>query len=465
MRKVLRRLIFLGLALCFCACETIEIINTPEKDTSDDKYGFGRVYGSGEVPEIHITVPLDQWNTLLANFDQNNKTKQYVSCNVKYTDSNGSVSVKGAGLRLRGNTSRRRPEDGETHSAKGTSWHHCHFSVNLDKYTKDAAHKIRGMKKMHLKWFKDDPCYVREVYCYDLFRRFGIWTAPHSTYCRLWLKVEGDPKETYFGVYELLEPIDTRFVKARTDGGFGKDDGNLWKCRWPSSLNSTRASFGRDDGSDAEYTYEFKSDDNDYAAAKDQLQDFILKLTGKSDESFYMWIQEVCNVGFLLQTYAVNVAVGMWDDYWNNSNNYYLYFDSTDKYNYHVYFIPFDYDNTLGTSQGMDAGRQDPLNWGNNSNPLIYRLLKFEDFRQIYKDALLKLVGENEGLFYYTASIQRIKDWQDRIREYVPNDTGEDCEIYDAPAPWGNKPDYKIMTAGEKNFFQVRTQVINNTCK
>ena len=113
----------------------------------------------------------------------------------------------------------------------------------------------------------------------------------------------------------------------------------------------------------------------------------------------------------------------------------------------------------------LPAGRQDPLNWGDNSNLLIYRLLQFDDFRQIYKDALLKLVGENEGLFYYTASMQRIKDWQDKIRPYVPNDTGEDCEIYDAPAPWGNKPEYLIQTTGPNNFFQVKTQTIEKYCK
>ena len=464
MRKLLRRLVIPLLALALCACEQLEFVRSPAEDNSGDKYGFERVYESGEIPEIHITVPLDQWNALLGYFDENNKTKKYISCDVKYIDSNGSKDVKGAGLRLRGNTSRNRPEDGETHSSKGTVWHHCHFSLNLDKYTKDAAHKIRGMKKMHLKWFKDDPDYVREVYCYDLFKRFGVWTAPHSTYCRLWLKVAGDPKETYYGVYELLEPIDTRYVKARAEK-FEKPEGNLWKCRWGASLNSVNSNFGLDDGSDNEFTYELKSDDNDFNAAKEQLKDFILKLTGKGEESFYKWIQEVCDVPLLLKTYAVNVTVGMWDDYWNNKNNYYLYFNTTDKYKYKFFFIPFDYDNTLGTSQGFDAGRRDPLNWGDNSNLLIYRLLKFDDFRQIYKDALLELVDEQKGLFYYTASIQRITEWQEKIREYVPNDTGEDCEISDQPAWWGNMPDYRLLTPGSNNFFQVKTQSINNYCK
>jgi spore coat protein CotH len=67
------------------------------------------------------------------------------------------------------------------------------------------------------------------------------------------------------------------------------------------------------------------------------------------------------DVNLFLKTYAVNVTVGMWDDYWSNSNNYYFYFDAAGKF----YFIPYDYDNTLGTSLLMtDSGIQDPLNWG-----------------------------------------------------------------------------------------------------
>ena len=460
--------ILLFAALAFCGCEELDLFPEPQKEVNKDKdkYGMDRVYGSEAIPSIRISVPLDQWNALRGYYDENNKTKKYVSCDVEYNDGASIEKVSGAGLRLRGNTSRRRPEGevGETHNPEETVWHHCHFGVHLDKFTKDDDHRIKGIRKMNLKWFKDDPNYVREIYCYDLFQRAGVWTAPHSKYCLLWLKVEGDPAYTYFGVYELLEPIDTRFLKARKEG-FGDAGGNLWKCRWGASLNSTNADFGLDDGTDAEHTYEFKGEKEAYGAAEAQLKDFILKLTGKGEDSFYQWIQEVCDVPLLLKTYAVNVTVGMWDDYWNNQNNYYIYFNATDKYAYKFYFIPFDYDNTLGTSLMMDAGRKDPLNWGDDSNLLIRRLLRFDDFRQIYKDALLELVDPDKALFYYTASIQRITDWQNSIKDFVENDTGEDCMIYDEPAPWGNMPNYRLLTEGPDNFFQVKTQTILNTCK
>ena len=51
------------------------------------------------------------------------------------------------------------------------------------------------------------------------------------------------------------------------------------------------------------------------------------------------------DVDQFLRAYAVNVMVGMWDDYWHGKNNYYFYFDENNKF-----YFPFDYDNTLGTS-------------------------------------------------------------------------------------------------------------------
>ena len=160
----------------------------------------------------------------------------------------------------------------------------------------------------------------------------------------------------------------------------------------------------------------------------------------------------------------MNVAVGMWDDMWNNGNNYYLYFNTTDKYDYEVFLLPYDYDNTLGTSLNCgiqnDAGRQDPYRWG-GSGILMERLMRFEDFRKIYRDALKELVDPSQDLFHIDASVPRIKAWQEKISPYISNDTGEDMSIYDRPAGWGNRHEYRLMDMGQNNFFQVKTDAIN----
>ena len=288
--------------------------------------GLSYVFDFEYIPEIHLTIPLDQWNKMLSEFDKDPNTSEYFKCDVRYVKGAEEQIIKEAGFRLKGNTSRRRPEGntGQMHDSAAPDWHHCHFQLNLTKFQKGDQQEIHGVKKLYCKWFKDDSAYAREVFCYDLFRRFGVWTAAFDTYCRLWVHVEGDEKEAYYGVYNQIEIIDSRYLKARVKG-FGSKDGFLWKCSYGASLSDTDAGKFGNDGSDK--AYELKTQTDFYDAALVQLQDFILKLKGKGEDSFYKWIKEVCDVDLLLKTYAVNVAVGMWDDYWKNSNNFYIYFN------------------------------------------------------------------------------------------------------------------------------------------
>ena len=175
---------------------------------------------------------------------------------------------------------------------------------------------------------------------------------------------------------------------------------------------------------------------------------------------------QAIDINLFLRTYAVNVAVGMWDDYWNNTNNFYIYFNSTDPTNYKFYLIPYDYDNTLGTSHNCgvqnDSGRHDPLKWGNSdTSPLVAKILQFDDYKKIYVDALKELCSSN-GEFYYTKSIARIKAWHAMIGDYVVNDTGEDTKIKDRPAGWGNHSEYRLWesTDTNTNFFRVKAAAV-----
>jgi hypothetical protein len=155
----------------------------------------------------------------------------------------------------------------------------------------------------------------------------------------------------------------------------------------------------------------------------------------------------------------------MWDDHWNNGNNFYMYFNSYDKYNYKFFLIPYDYDNSLGTTANCgaqnDAGRHDPYNWG-DKGVLMKRMMKHQEFRDIYKNALLELIDPANGLFDMDASVARIEAWQAKVREYVPNDTGEDIAIHDMPASWSTHREYRLMDKGKDNFFAVKAEVIRN---
>lgn len=451
---------------------TMDDIKIPQKPTQDEtgtdivwNEGVTYLWDDSIIPEITIEVSVEQWNNLLKAYDRNMHTEEYVHCNVKYKKGDEVTYIEDAGLRLRGNTSRVRPEGnhGEMHKTDDTDWHKCHFGINFRKFNKDDDHEIKGIRKLHLKWFKEDPSHVRELFCYDLFKRAGIWTGLHDIYCRVWVHVEGDSKPAYFGVYNMLERVDNHYVKRRVSK-FGSDEGNLWKCSYGADFRSIDNGKIGPDSDDRDFPYELKETESTFEEAAAQLKNFILNVSRMNDEDFYEWIQRVCDVEFLLKTYAVNVAVGMWDDLWNNSNNFYIYFNSKSPTDYKFYFIPYDYDNTLGTSHNCgiqtDSGRHDPYNWG-DAGILIQRLMKYDDFREIYRVELMRLVTPGNGLMEYDTAVARINEWHSQIRDYVHNDTGSGMEIKDRPASWGNHHEYRLLDPDpEVNFFKVKAETI-----
>jgi len=441
-----KRLLTTLLIVFLVACNKTSVV--PVKPSEDEKVVglYSGLPASGILPEVHITVSEADWEKLLKAFEADNHTQAFIPCDVSYTEGEHKQEVLGAGLRLKGNTSRRYP-------GKPGDLHHVHFGLHMSEYNQGA--ELLGTSRIDLKWFKDDPAYAREVFCFDLFRRYGIWTAIYSGYTRLWVKI-GDNEEAYYGIYQLMEHIKGDYLKKRASQ-FGGKDGRLWKARYGADLKDPNAWMGADDNKH-DYTYELKTGESDFLGAKAQLQTFIRNLNNLSGEEFFKWAESVMDVELLLRTYAVNVAVGMWDDYWNNHNNYYFYFNPDGKF----FFIPYDYDNTLGTSLACgnqsDAGRQNPLQWGVSDYPLITKLLQRREWKNYYISCLHEICN---GPMQASASMERIQAWHKVIGPYVSNDTGEDMVIRDAPAGWGNHGEYRILSAGKNNFFSVKAESIS----
>ena len=151
------------------------------------------------------------------------------------------------------NTSRRRPEGGygQNHDSINPDWHHCHFGINFRKYHKDDEHELKGIRKINLKWFKDDPCYVRELYCYDLFRRYGIWTSAFSTYARVWLQIDAETP-AYLGVFDMIETsiqigtqiLQNRVVLQPMEGCDCNEDGSPHQLTIEKYLKAARSGAG-----------------------------------------------------------------------------------------------------------------------------------------------------------------------------------------------------------------------------
>ena len=86
--------------------------------------------------------------------------------------------------------------------------------------------------------------------------------------------------------------------------------------------------------------------------------------------------------------------------------------------------------------------------------------MQFNEFKAIYKSALQEIVDPAKGLMDTESSISRIQAWQKMIEPYVSNDTGEDMSISDEAASWGNLQNYKLLTTGFNNYFEIKAETI-----
>lgn len=441
------------------------------------------IFGTDAVAEITLTIDRSEWNTLLENYDTNPKNEDCIHADFKMTKGEYTWQAADIGMRLRGNTSRIRPQQGD-------NYYQAHFKIDFEEWIEDDTieeGKLAGcMKGIILKRFKDDPTYVREVFGYNFFRKNGIWTAPRAGYTRLFINIieeDGKPTELDYGVYAMIEEINKQFLKERSEitpqigTKFNGNKGNLWKCCWQSSYGASMAtdfdayrSFGveeifLDESKSMRYDYDLKTNKDDLISARNEFIDFIYELnklfTAEEIKAFY---KKRMDVDLFLKTYACNVLLGMDDDYWNNMNNYYFYFDKKGK----CYFIPYDYDNILGTNctKNDDTATRNPLEWGRDGAkaPLIEKLLSVPEYKTMYIGYLLELSEESSFIDGSKTEIQRL---QAMVEDYVYSSdltyTNTSSSIEDNTASWcTNYGKYKLLSDDDTNYFKTKANTVKD---
>lgn len=469
------------------------------------------IFNPDELGQMVLVIDRSEWNKHLEYCDINlDHEEMVVAKGFYFTKDNKEWFFKDVGFRIRGNTSRIRPQEKKSDGKNG-KYVQAHFSLDFEEWlteeqeAADIEKKLaNSMKGLILKRFKDDPTYCREVYGYNMFRQCGIWIAPRAAYTRLIIQIQEDDgsyETVNYGVYAMIEEIKKQFLKERTaeEGGgeLNSNKGNLWKLSWGADFKDFN-SIGEESSEKIvdsngkvtdikvqSFAYDYKGD-NEFDDGKNQLLSFADELKdlpdctdGNNDdadiETIKTFYTEKMDGDLFLRTYAVNVILGMWDDYWVNKNNYYFYFDKNGK----AYFIPYDYDNILGINGcGVDAGTHNPIQWGSltdGSKPLIQKILQVPEYMEAYKKYLDEYSNE-DSYFDDDASIARIKKWHDMFRPYVYSEklnynysqydkyfTATTPEIKEGTISWSDpKIAYTIFTSGNMNYFTVRQNTIKD---
>ena len=424
---------------------------------------FEELFSLDKVHTITIEISTLEWNALLNDFDANPRNETFRKADFFYGDAPGDGEyVADVGFRLRGNVfSRQRPETGSGQHDPDNPLQRVHFRIKFNEQFKDREdvygsreiltrvnnkdREFRTVRSLNLKYNRNDPTYTREVFSYDLFRRFGVQSL-RQAYTRLYLRI-GDGPMQYMGVYLMGEHADKSWAQRR----FGRNAfvfKSLYQGHGPADLSRTDLDHNIDTGRiGAEITdpafagigfdayrpaYDLKTRRTDFAEAEARLNDRITLLTGNPTREM---LETAIDIPSLLRAQAVNVFLGNWDDYWRNGNNYYLVLNpATDKW----VFVPYDYDIVLFDSIWMFDGIAEAsfMDWGAerlSGNPvLMQQVLSFEDFRNRYIGYLGELLGDDSEYASRDALLARLSRQQALVEPHVSGYDAIDHTPYDA---------------------------------
>nr|HQV33979.1 CotH kinase family protein [Calditrichia bacterium] len=320
------------------------------------------VYADDVIPVIRITIDPDSLAEILdpANAESDHEFP------ARFIFDNGAIldTLENVGFRLRGNTSR--------YSRKKS------FKVSFNTF--ERGRKYYGFEKLNINGEHNDPSIIRSKLCWDMFNELGL-VSSRANHVRLYVN------EVYYGLYINVEHIDENFLRDR----YGNNNGNLYKCLWPADLEYLGGNpdlYKFMSGNRRTYELKTNTDRDDYTDLA-----FLIANLRFIPDSLMTEFEKIFNVDDFLRVLAVDVAIGNWDNYWFNKNNFYLYNNpESGVFDY----LPYDLDNTFGIDWvGPDWGNRDIYAWGHDSEArrLVSKILAVQEYRDRYSYYLNKLVN------------------------------------------------------------------------
>ena len=232
-------------------------------------------FASGRVPHIRIEIAKTNIDSLRRD------ARKYVPATFR----DGETVYTNVAVRLKGAAGSFRPIDDRPA-----------LTLNFDKYSK--GQQFHGLEKMHLNNSVQDPAYMTELICGELFLAAGV-PAARATHAR----VEINGRD--LGLYVLKEGFDKTFLKRHFKNPTGNlyDGGFLREISEPLEVDS-----GKENG----------HADLKALARACQETDSATRLAA---------LDAVLDVDRFLTFAALEVITWHWDGYVMKHNNYRVYHD------------------------------------------------------------------------------------------------------------------------------------------
>lgn len=335
----------LALVMCVFVAHAEAGVKRPTPDESD------AFFTNGIIPHLKIEISGTNYQSL----QQNNR--KYVRA--KVTD--GKTVYEDVAIHLKGAAGSFQPLE-----AKPA------FTLNFDKF-KDGQ-RYRGIDKLHLNNSVQDPSYMTELLCSELFLAAGVPT-PRATHAR----VELNGRQ--LGLYVLKEGFDKTFLRRH----FTSPSGNLYDGGFIRDITEP---LERDEGEGP-----IHADLRRVAAAANE------------NDPAERWakLERLLDMDCVLSFLALEMMTWHWDGYAMKRNNYRVYHEPTsDK----LYLLPHGMDQMFWVPEG-------PIFPLNLEGLLARSILGTTPGRKAYRERVGTLLT---NVFRVERLTNRIDEVQRRIR-------------------------------------------------
>jgi len=375
--------------------ENQTIVVNGAKDIDQERF-YREFYDYNSDIEITLKFTNQSIYNLAKYSDDDYKKEMYHPCDLTIKMNTNTYIFNESGARMKGNTSRNPNFVNQDGNFKAP----VHFKISVSQTFDDEEdndyyirtwedsdlrkerkkRRIGNAKKFDIKYNKnEDYTFTKQIYAYYCYAQEGM-ISQRNNLIKVNIESEND-KMTY--LYELQECIDSEFIERRYKEE--EASGNLYKCTYTNKGAADLTNYN-DDKIGVELgsyhpPYDLKTNDDEpnHTLLKN-LIDTLNNDTRPADE-FKSTFDNMIDAEAFLKFAAMSWVIGNPDDLRNNSNNYYMYFNSlNDK----AVFIPYDYDRCFGIKKDWSIDMEGiphyttKQNTGDRSwqkNPLYWRTI------------------------------------------------------------------------------------------
>lgn|GEM_PF-1209107 len=384
----------------------------------NQKQDYQTLFNRAVYKSFTIRFSEDSFDRLLTQMQDyydlfgNYRDNQMVPVDVIYQDGSGNeFAIYEAGFRTKSNTSRNLPL---TYDWRGRKvYHQTSFQLQFNAthdYLEDSnefvylnQREVFDLRQINFEYAlpfegRMDEALITEAFAHQLLEQSGI-ISQKASYGIVYFEI--GEERVGMGLYTLIEPVDSTFIKRHFPSNNANQYGDLFKA---TDINEIKAYLTLDAQTQRGINQNHLNIRYQYALANNTF------LGTRTDFSkFDQWIQAVneeqvfgsrpfqyIEVDKLLRFLAMSYLIGNTDDFRNNGNNYFLYFQAITN---QAIVIPFDYDNALGFGRNQDPSDQYTTNYDlflpqDALNPILSYLLNQPSYQEIYVNYIEQFIDQ-----------------------------------------------------------------------